>query len=64
MKRSALLLASFLVLGLAAPPAYAGSDGAKYAEIVAAPDRSDADRALDEGREPAELLRSSGSRRG
>jgi predicted methyltransferase len=56
MKRSALLLVSFLVLGLVAPPAHAGADGAKYAEIVAAPDRSDADRALDEGREPARML--------
>jgi predicted methyltransferase len=58
MKRIALALLSSLVLGSttsAAPPvAPAGTAAAQ--QIVAAPDRSDADRALDAGRFPAETL--------
>lgn len=49
----------------AAPPATASAAPAPtpvdYAAIVAAPDRTDADRALDDGRHPAELLASIGA---
>ena len=55
MKPAAALLASCLFVGSVALPVHAES-GAKYAEIVGALDRSDADRALDEGREPARML--------
>ncbi|MGH9886433.1 MAG: class I SAM-dependent methyltransferase [bacterium] len=52
MKRIALALALALVLASTATPA--PSDAA--AQAVAAPDRSEADRALDKGRFPAEML--------
>ncbi|MGH7804729.1 MAG: class I SAM-dependent methyltransferase [Candidatus Binatia bacterium] len=52
MKRSAARLV-VAVLSLLAVSALAAPD---YAAIVAAPDRSAADRALDDGREPARML--------
>jgi predicted methyltransferase len=52
MKRIALALSLCLVF--ASRTSAAPTDGA--AEVVAAPDRSDADRALDKGRFPAEML--------
>jgi predicted methyltransferase len=47
-----------------APPAPAAAPAVDYAALVAAPDRTDADRALDEGRHPAALLAAMGVRPG
>ncbi len=52
-----------LVSGPVSVPAPAASEPAPsvdYAALVAAPDRTDADRALDEGRKPAQLLEAIG----
>ena len=56
MKPAAPLVVTFLLFALAVPAVHAGQDSTKYAAMVAASDRSDADRALDEGREPARML--------
>ena len=65
MKRTAPLLALCLVLASAssaAPPSE--SVAASAAAVVASPDRSEADRALDKGRFPAETLAFFGIRPG
>lgn len=66
MKKLALALSLGLALtssALAAPPAAPASSEAA-AQVVASPDRSDADRALDAGRYPAETLAFFGIRPG
>ncbi len=49
-----------LALPIAMPAAQANAHAPDFARIVADPQRSDADRALDEGRKPAEVLAFSG----
>lgn len=53
---------SLAVLALAAPPAHAQK--ADYAAIVAAPDRSEADRETDKRRDPTQLLAFTGAEPG
>ena len=65
MKRTAPLLALCLVLASASPAAPPSeSVAASAAAVVASPDRSEADRALDKGRFPAETLAFFGIRPG
>ena len=62
-RRASLLLAGLLATGLSASGA-AAQAVPDYAAIVAAPDRSDADRAIDKRRDPVKLLAFTGARAG
>src|SRR6516225_6512422 len=60
VRAAAVMLGLALLGGIAAMPAWAQD----YAAIVAAPDRSDADRQTDQRRHPVELLTFTGAKTG
>src|ERR1700736_1989089 len=65
MSAHAVICARALLLAVAlAPAAAAAQDVPDYAAIVAAPDRSDADRTADKRRDPVKLLAFAGVRTG
>jgi predicted methyltransferase len=61
-----LAASSFVAFAMLVPAAAAAQDGKMpdYQAIVAAPDRSDADRQTDQRREPAKMLAFTGAREG
>jgi predicted methyltransferase len=64
-KLKSRILAGFLTLSaIAAPPAAISQTAPDYAAIVAAPDRSDADKKLDTNRAPAQWLAFIGAKPG